>query len=149
LKLAWIVAGGPPALRTEALASLELIADSFLSVGTPVQAAARELLVRAAPVRAAIQQRVRDNFAELGKNAADFAACTVLPVEGGWSAVIRIPETCGEEQFVLELLDTERILVHPGYFFDFPREAYIVVSLLVEPRLFSDAVSRVLHAAVQ
>jgi aspartate/methionine/tyrosine aminotransferase len=134
-------------MRDSALGALELIADSFLSVNTPVQVAAAELLDRAAPIRAAIQHRVRDNFAALRRIAIDFPACEVLRIDGGWSAVIRVPETGGEERFALDLLERERILVHPGYFFDFPREAYVVVSALVRPGPFVDAITRLLRAA--
>lgn len=148
LKLGWMIAGGPPDLRARALGALELIADSFLSVGTPVQAAAAELLTRAAPVRAAIHARVRANLDAARRLAADVPACTLLRVEGGWSAVLRIPATRSEEQFVLDLLEREAILVHPGYFFDFPSEAFVVVSLLAEERRFAAGFARVLRAAI-
>src|SRR6185503_8252104 len=130
LKLGWCIAGGPPAERDAALDALELIADSYLSVGTPVQVAAPQLLREGGAIRAAIHTRVRENLAALRAAAARYPACEVLKVEGGWSAVIRIPSTRPEEDLVLDLLRRERILVHPGYFFDFAREAYVVVSLL-------------------
>ena len=120
LKLGWIVVGGPPAARDAALAGLELIADSFLSVATPVQLAAADLLEHAASIRTQIHERVRANLAALRDGARPFAACEVLRTEGGWSAVIRVPATRSEEQLVLDLLEHEGILVHPGYFFDFP-----------------------------
>jgi hypothetical protein len=143
LKLGWIVVGGPASARSGALEALELIADSYLSAGTPVQIAASHLLRAGASVRAAIQQRIRRNLDVLRTTAATFPACDVLRTEGGWSAVLRVPSTCREEQLVLELLERERILVHPGYFFDFPREAYLVVSLLPAPGVFADASARV------
>ena len=145
LKLAWIVAGGPAAARDEALAALELVADSYLSVATPVQAAAAQLLSAGAAVRAAIQQRIQQNLDALRAAARGFPACEVLRTEGGWSAVVRVPATRPEERLVLDLLERERILVHPGYFFDFPREAYLVVSLLPPPALFADACARLLR----
>jgi alanine-synthesizing transaminase len=147
LKLGWIVAGGPPAACDAALAGLELIADSFLSVNTPVQVAAEALLERGAAIRAQIHDRVRGNLSQLRQTASQFPACDVLKVEGGWSAVIRVPATRTEEHLILELLDREGILVHPGYFFDFPREAYVVVSLLVFPDVFHDAVRRLMRYA--
>ncbi len=76
--------------------------------------------------------------------AGRYPACELLRTEGGWSAVLRVPATRSEEQLALDLLRTERILVHPGYFFDFPREAYVVVSLLPAHDLFEDAVARLL-----
>ena len=147
VKLGWMAVGGPPADRDRALRALELIADSFLSVGTPVQVAAPELLIRAAPVRAAIHDRVRRNLATARRMVAAMPACELLTVEAGWCAVVRIPATRSEEQFVLDLLAQEQILVHPGYFFDFRTEAFIVVSLLPEEALFDEAFPRVLRAA--
>jgi len=147
LKLGWIVAGGPPAACSAALAGLELIADSFLSVNTPVQVAACHLLERGAAIRTQIHDRVRGNLSQLRRTADEFPACEVLRVEGGWSAVIRVPATRTEEQLILELLDREGILVHPGYFFDFSREAYVVVSLLVFPDVFHDGVRRLMRYA--
>ena len=145
LKLAWLVAGGPSDMCVRALSGLELIADSFLSVSTPVQIAAPTLLDRGASIRAQIHHRLRENLAVLRQVARSFAACEVLNVEGGWSAVIRVPATRSEDQLVVDLLETEGILVHPGYFFDFPSEAFLVVSLLPETGTLLDAVPRLLR----
>ena len=147
LKLGWIVAGGPSDACSAALAGIELIADSFLSVGTPVQVAAPQLLERGAAIRMEIHERVRANLRALRRNAQLFPACDVLSVEGGWSAVIRVPAVLTEEQLILELLNREGILAHPGYFFDFPREAFLVVSLLPGPDVFRDATARLLRFA--
>ncbi len=147
VKLGWIVAGGEERLRNEALAALELIADTYLSVSTPVQVAAADLLRRGAAIRSGILERIRGNLAALRRVAADFSAATVLTCEGGWYAVIRVPSTRSEEQLMLELLERERVLVHPGYFFDFPHEAYVIVSLLPRPDVFADAAARMLHFA--
>jgi aspartate/methionine/tyrosine aminotransferase len=146
VKLGWMVVGGPAADRDAALTALELIADTFLSVGTPVQVAAPALLRDAAPVRAAIHERVRANLSRARAVARSYPACDVLRADGGWSAVVRVPATRGEEQLVLELLERERVLVHPGYFFDFAREAFIVVSLLPPGDVFAAAFERVLRA---
>jgi alanine-synthesizing transaminase len=145
VKLGWIVVGGTGPRRTAALDALELIADSYLSVATPVQVAAADLLRRGATIRDGILARLRTNLATLRRIARTFPGTTVLPCEGGWYAVIRVPATVPEEQLVLNLLDRERILVHPGYFFDFPREAYLVTSLLPRPDDFADAAARMLH----
>lgn len=147
LKLGWIVTGGPAARRDAALGALELIADSYLSVSTPVQVAAPALLGRAHLVRGRIQARVRANLARLRAEIASHPSCELLPAEGGWYAVVRVPDLRGEEALVLDLLNRERILVHPGYFFDFPRPAFIVVSLLPEPGIFAGAVARMLQVA--
>lgn len=145
LKLAWLVAGGPPEARVRALTGLELIADSFLSVSTPVQIAAPLLLEYGAAIRAQIHQRVRDNLAMLRDVARAFPACEVLKVEGGWSAVIRVPATRAEDQLILGLLDAEGIVVHPGYFFDFAREAFLVVSLLPQTETLREGTLRLLR----
>lgn len=144
VKLGWIVAGGPQRQREQALEALALIADTYLSVGTPVQVAAPALLERGAAVRTAIQARVRANLDRARALVGRYPACELYRVEGGWTAPIRVPATRSEERIVLELLAEERVLVHPGYFFDFPHEAFIVVSLLVEPDRFSDALERTL-----
>jgi alanine-synthesizing transaminase len=145
LKLGWIVVGGAPAQRDAALEALELIADSYLSVATPVQVAAPDLLARSARIRDGISMRLRENLAVLRSLAESFPGMNVLTCEGGWYAVVRVPATMSEEDLVLALLDRERILVHPGYFFDFPREAYLVTSLLPPPAAFRDAAARMLH----
>lgn len=145
LKLGWCIAGGPPADRNTALRALELIADSYLSVGTPVQVAAPHLLREGASIRAAIQTRIEQNLTALRAAAARHPSCETLKVEGGWSAVIRVPSTKSEEDLVLDLLRRERILVYPGYFFDFPHEAYVVVSLLPDRAGFDEASARLLQ----
>jgi alanine-synthesizing transaminase len=145
LKLAWLVAGGPPEACARALTGLELIADSFLSVSTPVQIATPTLLECGAAIRAQIHQRVRDNLAILRELARAFPACEVLKVEGGWSAVLRVPATRTEDQLILGLLDAEGIVVHPGYFFDFAREAFLVMSLLPPTETLREGALRLLR----
>jgi aspartate/methionine/tyrosine aminotransferase len=148
VKLGWAIVGGPEDDRAAALDGLELIADTFLSVGTPVQVAAPELLRRGAVVRQAIHARVRANLTAARRLAASYRACDLLPVEGGWSAVVRVPATRGEEALVLDLLAETGILTHPGYFFDFEHEAFLVFSLLVPEDVFADAFDRTLRFAV-
>lgn len=145
VKLAWTVVGGPAATRDAALDALELIADTFLSVNTPIQVAAPGLLQRGAGMREAIRQRVRGNLESARAVVREWPACTLLPVEGGWSAVMRVPATRSEEALVLDLLAHERVLVHPGYFFDFAHEAFVVISLLPEPPVFVDALARAMR----
>jgi aspartate/methionine/tyrosine aminotransferase len=147
VKLGWMIVGGAVGERSRALAALEVIADAFLSVGTPVQGAARSLLARGGAIRDQIRDRVVRNLARARARAVDYPSCTLLPVEGGWSLVVRVPAFRSEEALALELLERERVLVHPGYFFDFPHEAYIVVSLIPSPDEFDDAFSRTLRFA--
>jgi aspartate/methionine/tyrosine aminotransferase len=147
VKLAWMVVDGPPSDRDRALGALELIADLYLSVSTPVQVAAPWLLSRGEAVRRQIRARVDANLTQARQLMSRHPACTLLPVEGGWSLVVRVPSTRSEEALVLELLERERILVHPGYFFDFPHESFIVVSLLPPENIFADAFDRALGVA--
>jgi len=147
VKLGWIGFGGPPAKVDQAMAAYEIVADTYLSVSTPVQVAAASLIEQGALVRAQILARVRENLVTLRRLAVDFSSVTVLPVEGGWSAILQVPSVRSEEALALELLDQDDVLVHPGYFFDFPREAYVVVSLLPSPAVFGPAVTRVLRRA--
>jgi hypothetical protein len=144
VKLGWVAAGGPDRLVGDALARLEFAADAYLSASTPVQVAAPALLERGAVVRAQIQERLRRNYRALRGLASSRPSLTVLAAEGGWSAIVRVPALASEEEIVLDLLTETGVLVHPGYFFDFPREAYLVVSLLVPEPRFADGVGRVI-----
>jgi len=144
LKLGWIGMAGPAPLVSDARTRLELIADTYLSVSTPVQRAAAGLLAAGAGIRSRILDRVRTNYGRLAAATAAHPACSLLPAEGGWSAVVRVPATLGEEALVLALLEQDHVLVHPGYFFDFDREAFLIVSLLPDPGIFREGVARVL-----
>ncbi|HEY8148836.1 MAG TPA: pyridoxal phosphate-dependent aminotransferase [Vicinamibacteria bacterium] len=144
LKLAWMALAGPAAAREEASARLEVVADTYLSVSTPVQQAAPAVLARAAELQAPIRDRIRANLGVL-RDAAQGTAATLLDVEGGWSAVLRVPATRGEDEWVIDLAEGDGVLVHPGYYFDFPREAYLVLSLLPPTSEFAEGVARILE----
>jgi alanine-synthesizing transaminase len=148
VKLGWIAVSGPEALVAEAVDRLELVCDTYLSVSTPVQLAAAELLRASESVRDRIRERIRANYRTLTTLASERAGrrVSVLPVEGGWSAVLRVPAMIGEEGLALDLLD-RGIVVHPGFFFDFPHEAFIVISLLPEPHTFEQGVRILLERA--
>jgi alanine-synthesizing transaminase len=149
MKLGWMTVEGPERLVAEALDRLELICDTYLSVSTPVQLAARALIAGSTTIRQQILDRVRANYDALGRLVGD-SAVTRLDSEAGWSAVLRVPAVGGEEALVLDLLERDGVLVHPGFFFDFPHEAYLVVSLLPDPSVFASGVRAVLertHAA--
>jgi aspartate/methionine/tyrosine aminotransferase len=145
LKLGWMVLGGADAAVEAALGRLELVCDTYLSVSTPVQAAAAELIERAAPIRAQIQRRTVANHRRLVEMVADVPACRVLRAEGGWYGVVQVPSLGSEEDLVVSLVEQDGVLVHPGYFFDFPRESYLVVSLLAPEPVFADGVERILR----
>jgi len=140
VKLGWMGIGGPDALVAAALDRLDLIADTYLSVSTPVQLAAPLLIERGHAVRTQIQARIEANLRALERAVARAPGCTLLYPEAGWTAVLRVPATRTEEDLVLDLLEEDRVLIVPGYFYDFPREAYLVVSLLPDRAVFNEAV---------
>ena len=139
-KLGWIRVSGP--MKKEALEGLELIADNFLSVSTPVQVALPEILRIAPRIRDAIRRRTSNNLRKLRETFASVTSAQVLPVEGGWSAVIRVPQVTSDEDLAIALLE-RGVAVQPGYFFDFAGEGYLVVSLLTEEDVFAEGARRV------
>jgi alanine-synthesizing transaminase len=141
-KLGWIRVGGPPAERRRVVAALELLADSYLSVATPVQRALPGVLELAPRIRAAILARLRGNLAALVAALGGLPAVELLAPQGGWSAVVRVPRLAGDEELALGLLARAGVLVHPGYFFDFAAEGYLVLSLLPEPGEFNAGAGR-------
>jgi hypothetical protein len=145
VKLGWIAIDGPGELVQSALERLELISDTYLSVATPVQVAAASLIERGAAIRRQIRQRVRANLEVLRRLTEAEPSVELLNADGGWSAVIRVPSTCAEEELVLALLDRCETLVHPGFFFDFAHESFLVLSLLAAPDEFAEGAGRVVE----
>ncbi|MGH7269772.1 MAG: pyridoxal phosphate-dependent aminotransferase, partial [Polyangiaceae bacterium] len=143
MKLAWIAATGSGDAVRDSFARLEVIADAFLSVGTPVQHALPSLLASRAGAEQAIVRRTRDNLAWLAA-AVTSSAASLLDVEGGWYATLRLPRTRGEEAWVLTFLEEDGVHVHPGHFFDFDREAYVIVSLLTPEGTLREGTRRIL-----
>ena len=146
MKLAWLVASGPEALRREALARLEMIADTYLSLNAPIQLAAPVLLQARAAFQRQLMARVRDNLAELDAQIAKEKRFDRLNVEGGWYAVLRVPATRPDEELAIELLEKHDVYVHPGHFYDFPGDGYLVVSLITPEQDFHEGVARMLSA---
>jgi alanine-synthesizing transaminase len=138
LKLAWIVVGGPDYLVGRVLDGLDYVADAYLSVSTPVALAAPKLIAGAAPVQSFIADRCRTNIDSLRRLAAGVKAVTISPVGGGWSAVLRVPSVVGEEALCVELLERHGVAVHPGRFFGFANEGWLVASLLPPPEIFAE-----------
>ena len=145
VKLGWMVVSGPAGATEQALERLTIIGDAYLSVSTPVQVAAASLIAGGAAIRAQIQDRLKTNLACLERLVAASPAVSLLAPEGGWSAVLRVPATESEESLVLRLLNEEHVIVHPGFFFDFEHEAFLVVSLLPRPEEFEEGISRILR----
>ncbi len=142
MKLGWILVGGAAAVCQRAVERLELIADTYLSVGTPVQYALPALLNAKAGVQNQILDRLRRNL-EFLRTAVEGSAIRLLDVEAGWYATLRVPRVRTEEEWVLQLLETSDVLVQPGYFYDFDSEAFLVLSLLTPPGIFDEGVTRI------
>ena len=147
MKLGWIVVNGPQALRREAFDRLELIADTYLSAGTPVQWAARALLATRAQIQAQIKHRLVENLEFLRSSIGAVSPWRLLEPEGGWYAVVQAPRIHSEEHWVLTLLAEDNVLVQPGFFFDFESEAFLVASLLTPADTFREGVRRMLGRA--
>lgn len=155
LKLGWILVGGPSHLRSDALERLETIADTFLSVATPVQLALGHLLDSqhgpniGARIRERIRERLGRNLDWLRAKISQASPCTLLAPEGGWYAVLRLPAVRSDEETAMTLLKDYGTLVHPGFFFDFPGQNYLVTSLLTQPRTFKDGIERLLEMVLR
>jgi alanine-synthesizing transaminase len=147
-KLAWIRAGGPAAERRRVVAALELVADSYLSAGAPVQRALGGVLALAPRIRAAILGRLRENLAALREALASLPAVELIEPEGGWTAVVRAPRLCADEDLALDLLERRGVLVHPGCFYDFAADGYLVLSLLPEAGAFAEGAGRLAERLV-
>ena len=144
MKLAWIAASGPAGQLHPALSRLEIIADTYLSLTAPVQLAAPVLLDQRKQIQPQLLDRVRTNLAELDRQLAQQKASERLAVEGGWYAILRVPATRSDEDLAIEILRQASVLVHPGHFYDFPRDGYLVLSLITQPGQFRDGIARLL-----
>jgi alanine-synthesizing transaminase len=143
MKMAWVVTSGPKAEVSPALARLEVIADTYLSVNAPIQCALPALLEQRKTIQPQLLDRVRTNLSELDQQLARQKACQRLEVEGGWYAVLRVPLTRSDEELAVELLREKHVLVHPGHFYDFPSDGYLVVSLITPEYEFQAGISSV------
>ncbi len=144
MKAAWLAVSGPAELKRAASERLEVIADTFLSMNAPVQLALPSFLELRADFQQRVISRLRANLAELDHQLAAQQSCSRLECEGGWYAVLRVPATQPDEQLAIALLESRDVYVHPGHFFDFRRDGFLVVSLLTPEREFAEAISRVL-----
>ncbi|HEV3075084.1 MAG TPA: pyridoxal phosphate-dependent aminotransferase [Thermoanaerobaculia bacterium] len=141
-KLGWIRVGGPAVERRRIVAALERVADAYLSVSTPVQRALGDVLALGPAIRAAILERLHRNLAALEGAFGGLPAVELYRPEGGWSAVLRVPRLVPDEDLVLGALRQAGVLVHPGYFFDFETDGFLVFSLLPESGRFAQGVHR-------
>jgi aspartate/methionine/tyrosine aminotransferase len=145
MKLAWVVTNGPAEAVAAAGARLEVIADTFLSMNAPVQLAAPVFLEVRKSVQPVLLHRLRANLAELDRQLVSHPACTRLSVEGGWYAVLRVPAVESDEELAIRLLRQAQVSVHPGHFYDFAGDGYLVLSLITEPEVFRSGIGRLLE----
>jgi alanine-synthesizing transaminase len=145
MKVAWIATSGPAAEVEAAQARLEIIADTYLSMNAPIQWAAPVLLEQRRNIQQQLLDRVLANRAELDRQLGAPKICQRLSVEAGWYAVLRIPVTQTDEELAVDLLRRKSVLVHPGHFYDFPSDGYLVLSLIAQRDEFAEALQRVLE----
>jgi aspartate/methionine/tyrosine aminotransferase len=145
MKVAWIAACGPEALRKQALARLAVISDTYLSMNAPTQLAVPTMLEERRTIHPQIMQRVRTNLAELDAQLATQNLCRRFAVEGGWYAVLRVPVLGSDEELAVAMLSHTGVLLHPGHFYNFPGEGYLVASLITPTAEFAEGVRRALQ----
>jgi aspartate/methionine/tyrosine aminotransferase len=146
MKFAWLAVSGPEAEKREALARLEMIADTYLSLNAPIQLAAPVLLQQRRQFQQQLMARVRANLVELDLQLSEKRHVSRLAVEGGWYAVLRIPATRPDEELAIDLLEKQGVYLHPGHFYDFPGEGHLVVSLITPQQDFHEGMGRILSA---
>jgi aspartate/methionine/tyrosine aminotransferase len=145
MKVAWVVTSGPQDEVSAAMERLEVIADTYLSMNAPVQWAVPVLLEQRKNIQRQLMERVRANLAELDRQLAGQSSCSRLSVQGGWYAVLRVPVTRSDEELAIELVREKSVLVHPGHFYDFPGDGYLVLSLIAAEEEFREGIGRVLE----
>ena len=145
MKLAWVVTSGPSEQVNAALARLEVIADTYLSMNAPIQLAAPVLLEQRKNIQPLLLDRVRANLEDLDRGIARQKTCQRLSVEGGWYAVLRAPVTQSDEDLAIDILRKMSVLLHPGHFYDFPSDGHLIVSLITPPKQFREGMGRVLE----
>ena len=145
MKVAWIAVSGPTALKRDALARLEMIADTYLSMNAPVQLAVPTMLEERHSIQRQLIQRIRTNLQELDRQLASQKLCHRLQVEGGWYAILRVPVTRSDEELAIALLQQREVLVQPGHFYDFARDGHLVASLITETEVFLHGMGRILN----
>lgn len=146
MKLSWLAVSGPQELKREALARLEMMADTYLSMNAPIQLAAPVLLQQRAAFQQQLMARVQKNLAQLDSQLGQAQKTNRLGVEGGWYAVLRIPATRPDEDLAIDLLEKYDVYVHPGHFYDVPGDGYVVVSLITPEPDFTEGVRRLLSS---
>jgi alanine-synthesizing transaminase len=144
MKVAWLITSGPECVKTQALDRLEVIADIYLSMNTPIQLATPALLEQRRQFQKQLMWRVRKNLCELDRQLSAQKSCSRLEAGGGWYAVIRVPATRSDTDLAIDLLDTKDVYLHPGHFYDFPGDGYLIVSLMAPEQNFAEGIKRLL-----
>jgi aspartate/methionine/tyrosine aminotransferase len=144
MKLAWIAASGPPAQLREALARIEVIADTFLSVSTPIQLAAPTLLSLRQKIIAQLSTRTNANLNNFDRELAEFPAISRLNFEAGWYAILRVPATRSDDELAQKLVERCGVIVHPGHLYEFASDGYLVLSLITPEADFTEGIRRIL-----
>jgi len=144
MKLGWVVVSGPEVELETALDRLEVIADTYLSVSAPIAHALPALLEFRKTVQPRILERLRSNLCWLERQTTSCSGVSRLRVEGGWYAVLKVPESVSDEEWAVGLLAEDGVLVHPGHFYDFPDDGYLVISLLTDEPAFREGTGRIL-----
>ncbi len=144
MKLAWLVVNGPENLLKDAVSRLEVIADTYLSVAPPLANALPKMLEARRAIQPQIRERVRANLAWLDDQLSGNQAVSRLRAEGGWYVILKLPTVMTDEDWAIELLREDHVFVHPGHFYDFPSEGYLVASLLPPPDVFRSGMTKLL-----
>ena len=145
MKVAWIAAFGPIDALEQATSRLEVIADTFLSMNAPVQHAIPYLIANKRGIQRQILSRVRENLAALDCLLQHASVISRLEVQGGWYAVLRVPALISGEALAIRLLEQQRVIVHPGYFYGFDGDGWIVLSLLPRAEEFAEGIQRLIR----
>ncbi|MGH9711224.1 MAG: aminotransferase class I/II-fold pyridoxal phosphate-dependent enzyme, partial [Candidatus Acidiferrales bacterium] len=144
MKVAWLVSSGPEPWKSQAGARLEVIADTYLSMNAPLQLAVPVFLEQRRAFHEQLMARMHANLAELDREIAKQKSCSRLEVEGGWYVVLRVPVTRSDENLAVDLLESVDVCVHPGHFYDFPSDGYLIVSLITPEHDFAEGIHRLL-----
>ena len=144
MKAAWLVTSGPESWKSQACARLEIVADAYLSMNAPIQLALPSFLQQRTGFQKQLIARVRGNLRELDRQIAAQNSCSRLEVEGGWYVVLRVPATRPDEDLAVDLLESSGVYVHPGHFYDFPSDGYLIASLITPEHDFAEGVRRLL-----
>jgi alanine-synthesizing transaminase len=144
MKVAWLVTSGPGSLVRPALDRLDVIADTYLSLNAPMQWAVPTLFEQRHSLQPQLLQRIRENRVTLQGLISSQPACELLDADAGWYAVLRVPARGSDEDLVIDLLQKQNVIVHPGHFYDFPKDGFLVLSLIAPTEVFNEGVVRLL-----